>query len=79
MNRTIAVEDGLTPVKEFLQEKGYQVVSIRQGKNADAAIITGMDDNMMNMQDIVVDAPVVNAQGMTPQEVLHALESKWRH
>jgi imidazolonepropionase-like amidohydrolase len=79
MERTIAVEEGLTPVKEYLQEKGYQVVSIKKGQKADAAVVSGMDDNFMNMEDVVMGAPVINAQGMTPQDVLQALERKWMH
>lgn len=79
MERVIAVEEGLTPVKEFLQEKGYRVVDIKRGQRADAAVVSGMDDNFMNMENAVMDGPVVNAQGMTPQDVLRELERKWRH
>ena len=79
MERKIAVEEGLTPFKEFLQQKGYQVVSLRAGQHADAAVVSGMDSNFMNMEDVTMDAPVISAQGRTPAEVLRELENKWRH
>jgi adenine C2-methylase RlmN of 23S rRNA A2503 and tRNA A37 len=73
------VEDGLTPVKEYLQQRGYQVVSMREGQKADAVVVSGMDENLMNMENVVMDAPIVNAQGMTPEDILRELERKWQH
>ncbi|MCR3920944.1 MAG: YkuS family protein [Firmicutes bacterium] len=79
MERTIAVEAGLTPVRKFLQAKGYHVVNLEEGHAADAAVITGGDANMMGMQTIVQDGPVIDARGMRPEDVLRAIEGKWRH
>ncbi|NLZ38407.1 MAG: YkuS family protein [Firmicutes bacterium] len=79
MNKVIAVEDGLTPVKEFLREKGYQVVSLQAGEKADVAVISGGEENMMGIQNIVQDGPVIDARGMRPEEVWQAIESKWIH
>lgn len=79
MERTIAVEEGLTPVRKFLQEKGYHVVSLRSGENADAAVISGGDKDVMGIQTIVQDGPVIDARGMHPEDVLRAIEGKWRH
>ncbi|MBS4030418.1 MAG: YkuS family protein [Clostridiales bacterium] len=79
MERKIAVEDGLAPVKEFLRNKGYQVVGMQSGQQVDGAVVSGMDNNMMDIQNVVIDAPVVNARGKTPQDILQELESKWLH
>jgi hypothetical protein len=79
MEKTIAVEEGLKPVKELLQHRGYNVVDIRSGRSADAAVINGMDGNIMGIQQMVMDLPVVNARGRTPEEVLYELESKLQH
>lgn len=79
MERKIAVEDGLGPVKEYLRNKGYQVVSMQAGQQVDGAVVSGMDNNMMDIQNVVIDAPVVNARGRTPQDILQELESKWLH
>lgn len=72
----IAVEPGLTPIQEYLSEKGYQVDALdtsrlRQG-GADpyaAIVISGQDQNMMGMQDLIADCPVINAHGLTPEQV----------
>ncbi|MBS4023335.1 MAG: YkuS family protein [Dethiobacter sp.] len=79
MERTIAVEAGLTPVREILKRKGYQVVDLNSGVVVDAAVISGMDENVMDMQDMQIDAPVINASGITPEAVLREVENKMMH
>ena len=79
MERTIAVEEGLRPVKEILTRKGYHVVGLEAGVSVAAAVVSGMDINIMDMQTMQIDAPVINAAGMTPEEVLREIESKMLH
>ena len=79
MERRIAVEDGLSPIKEYLQQKGYKVVNMQAIEGADAAVISGGDKNFMNMQNVVIETPVISAQGLSPEDVLKQLESKWLH
>ncbi|MCW3488962.1 YkuS family protein [Dethiobacter alkaliphilus] len=79
MERRVAVEEGLSPIREYLQQKGYKVVDMKSVAQADAAVISGGDKNFMNMQDAMTDAPVISAQGLTPEDVLKQLESKWLH
>lgn len=71
MNKTIAVEDNLTPVKSFLAARGCRIVDVEEAKSrqVDAVVLSGSDRNLMGMQDIIVAAPVINASGKTPQEV----------
>jgi uncharacterized protein related to proFAR isomerase len=79
MERVIAVEDGLRPVKEILKRKGYHVVGLDAGVSVAAAVVSGMDINMMDMQTMQIDAPIINAAGMTPEEVLREVENKTLH
>lgn len=79
MVKTIAVEGGLSPVKEFLQRKGYHVVNITTEQPVDAAVVSGLDSNIMNIQNVVMEAPVINAQGRSPEDVVHELESRLLH
>jgi hypothetical protein len=79
MERTIAVEEGLRPVKEILTRKGYHVVGLDAGVAVAAAVVSGMDINMMDMQTTEIDAPIINAAGMTPEEVLREVENKMMH
>jgi galactitol-specific phosphotransferase system IIB component len=83
MNRTIAVEHNLTPIKEYLMEKGYQVETIdfssEYSKNIDkydALVVTGMNSDFLGVQDTVSKIPVINAKGLTEEEVFNQISSK---
>jgi hypothetical protein len=72
----IAVESGLTPISEYLSSRGYQVEPLnasrlRQGGSDPyaAIVISGQDQNLMDIQDRVQDCPVINSRGLTPEEV----------
>jgi hypothetical protein len=71
MNKIVAVEDNLAPVKDFLNARGCQVINIEAaGDNrVDAVVISGSDENLMDMQNIKINAPVINAAGREPQEI----------
>lgn len=78
MDRVIAVEGNLTPVKEFLAAQGCRVMDLSEAKfnRVDAVVISGMDENLTGMQDVVVDALVITARGRTPQEVWQEIQKK---
>jgi len=75
---TIAVESGLTPVRNELRRRGYRVVELTpQGlPTADVVVITGGDDNFMGTQHIDTRAPVIIAEGRTTEEIVRAIEDK---
>lgn len=70
----VAVEESLTGVKELLERKGYQVVSPQDGGEVVATVLTGLDNSVMNMQEVTTKGRVIDAAGMTPEEVLARLE-----
>lgn len=71
MPSIIAVEPQLSGIKEMLQRQGYQVVSSDNlEQNIMAVVVGGTDNNLMNIQDTVVRAPVIDATGKTPEEIL---------
>lgn len=72
----IAVEDGLSNIKDALVQSGYKVVSPGYGGKIDATIVTGMDDNFMGMQDIKDKYIVIDASGKTADQVIHELRSR---
>lgn len=78
MTKTIAVEDNLSPFKEFLEAKGCQVIDVGAAANqkVDAVVLSGADENLMNMQDVVVGAPVINAKGLSPEEVWEEISKR---
>ncbi len=72
----IAVESNLTPIKELLQEQGYQVDTLKPAemvesnpKEYDAMVISGLEKDLMGIEDKVQNCPVINAAGLTPEEV----------
>ncbi|GHH98368.1 YkuS family protein [Neobacillus kokaensis] len=75
----IGVEQSLTNVSQALREKGYEVVEIKQesdARNVDCCVVTGLDSNVMGMHDTVTKAPVIDANGMSADEVCREVESR---
>lgn len=84
MREKIAVEAKLTPVKEFLSEKGYTVDSLdfnqdssKKLQNYDAFIITGMNKNFMGITDTDTKAVVIDATGLSADQVYNELKSRF--
>lgn len=75
----IAVENSLTNVKQALQDNGHEVVSLSAGLDAcDCCVISGEDKNMMGIADRATKASVVNAEGMTADEVARRVDESLR-
>jgi hypothetical protein len=72
--KRVAVEEELTDLRLMLTQRGYEVVKPGDARQADALIITGMDRNVMGMQDINVESLVIDASGRTPEEIFEKLE-----
>jgi galactitol-specific phosphotransferase system IIB component len=83
MKQTIAIEPGLTSVKDFLSSKGYDVQSIsfsevpsNDAQRYDAFVVTGINRDFMGMSDTNSKAVVIEAKGMTPEQVYSELQSR---
>ncbi|KMY54150.1 hypothetical protein AC623_09565 [Bacillus sp. FJAT-27231] len=79
MKKRIAVEQSLTNVTQALREKGYDVVDLKTVedlKNCSACVITGIDSNIMGMQDTFTEAPVIEANGLSADEVCREIEER---
>lgn len=76
--KRVAVEQGLNPVKAYLEQKGCQVVDMTNGssnvRDAAAIVLTGGDENLMGMEDKLADVPVVSAEGLSPEQVYQRIE-----
>lgn len=74
----IAVEEGLGNVQKALKEAGYQVVGLDPGnlERARVVVITGVDNNMLQQQDINTTVPVINAAGQSAQEIVEAVRER---
>ena len=77
----IGVEQSLTNVQEALRERGYEVVPLRQesdAKGCDCCVITGQDSNVMGIQNTVTEGSVIEARGLTAEEVCKQVEERLR-
>ncbi|OCA90776.1 hypothetical protein A8F94_02560 [Bacillus sp. FJAT-27225] len=75
----VGVEQSLTNVQQALRERGYDVVELKQESDAaDCAccVITGLDSNVMGMQDTVTKASVIEANGLSADEVCSLVENR---
>ncbi len=80
---TIAVQDGLEPIKKLLQEKGHTVIPYQEmNRSAEIAVISGIDsayEEIETAQCMINDPAghemlLINATGLTPEQVLHHVE-----
>lgn len=74
----IAVDDNLSNVKKMLQERGYTVVSSKDAGGASAFVVDGMDNNLMDIQDITTEASVIDASGKSSYEILSLIREMER-
>jgi hypothetical protein len=75
----VGVEQSLTNIQQALREKGYDVVELKQetdAKNCDCCVVTGLDSNVMGMQDTFTKGSVIDANGMSADEVCREVENK---
>ena len=75
----IGVEPSLSNVKEALTRIGHEVVDLHSEEdaaNCDFSIISGQDQNMMGIANVVTSGSVINAQGSTTDEVCQMLNER---
>lgn len=75
----VAVENSLSSIKQVLQNNGYEVVNLEDGGAAQSndvqcCIISGLDKNVMGMADVTTQASIINADGMTDEQVLQQVQ-----
>ena len=82
--RKIGVEKGLSNVVDYLTNEGYSVEVLSESidnnipklKDLDAIVTAGYNTDMLGISDTETQAPVVNAKGLTPEEVKAQLEQR---
>ena len=77
----IAIEPALSNIKDYLSGMGYEVETIDVNKEVgslrgyDAVVVTGLSTNLLGMSNTRAKAPVINADGLTPEEVAGKIKS----
>ncbi|MFD1673547.1 YkuS family protein [Alicyclobacillus fodiniaquatilis] len=71
--KSVAVEQGLTPVKQYLEQQGCQVIDMATNNQPQegvcAIVITGADKNLMGIQTVLNNVPVISADGLSAEDV----------
>ncbi|WP_411677157.1 YkuS family protein [Caproicibacter sp.] len=83
MKGTIAIQKDLTPVRDYLAGKGYHVESINLDeqqsasklRNYDAIVLSGENSDFLGYEETRTKAVVINASGLTPEEVAGKIEA----
>lgn len=80
---TIAVQDGLDTIKSLLAEKGHTIVPyLEAGHSADITVLSGIDsayEEIETAQCMIRNTDggemlLINATGLTPEQVLSHVE-----
>lgn len=76
INNVVAVDQGLDNVEEVLKAEGYQLVSPKQGdlSHVVAVVLNGLDENLMGMEDITTASTVIDASGLSADQVLEQVK-----
>jgi len=80
--KNIAVQKGLTHVINYLKSAGYRVFEFDTSQknrsdffdDFDAVVFTGLNNNVMGIQNTRVNVPFIEASGKTPEEIKEAIE-----
>ena len=78
----IGVEQSLSDVSAALQQKGYDVVQLTNESDAqgcDCCVITGQDANVMGISNAVMAGSVIEASGLSADEICQQVDSKINH
>ncbi|WPC41128.1 YkuS family protein [Clostridium sp. JS66] len=82
--KKIGVEQGLSRIAEYLSSQGYSVETLSGNfenntskyENLDVIVTADYNTDMMGFSDTSTKVPVVNASGLTQEEVKSMIEQK---
>jgi hypothetical protein len=78
----IGVEGSLTNIQQALRDRGYNVVELNNEANVqscDCCVVSGLDTDVMGMQDALTKGSVIEASGLSAEEVVKRIENKMKH
>lgn len=82
--KKIGVEKGLSAIADYLTSQGYSVQilgedlksNISKCENLDAIVTADYNTDMMGFSDTYTKVPIINASGMTQEEVKKMIDQK---
>lgn len=77
MHKKIAVDAVLSNVREYLEQNGFEIVDPEENlNNASVVITSGMDKNYLGDENTSTKIPVIDASGLTEDQVLAEVERR---
>lgn len=82
--KKIGVEKGLSTIADYLNSEGYSVETLSEDlksnvskcNNLDAIVTADYNTDMMGFSDTSTKVPIINASGLTQEEVKNMIERK---
>lgn len=75
MGKKVALAEGMHGLRDFFTARGFTVVSADEADATSPLVVTGMTENFTGEQRRALKAPVVSAEGKTPDEILREVEN----
>lgn len=77
----IGVEHSLTDIYQALAEQGFQVSPLRSVEDAngvdfDYCVVTGLDTNVLGIQDTKAPANIIEAHGLTANDIVQEIKDR---
>ncbi len=77
MHGKIAVDAVLSNVREYLEQNGFEIVDPEEGiTNASVVVSSGIDKNYLGDENTSTKIPVIDASGLTEDQVLAEVERR---
>lgn len=81
--KKVAIERELSNIGDFLKNAGYTVQELdtemkynsSQLDKLDAVVLSGLSEDVIGVQDTLTSVPVINAEGMTKEQIKEQLDS----
>ncbi|MEQ8156540.1 MAG: YkuS family protein [Clostridiaceae bacterium] len=82
--KKIGVEKGLSTIAEYLSSEGYSVEilgedlksNVSKCDSLDVIVTADYNTDMMGFSDTSTKVPVINASGLTPEEVKNMIQQR---
>ncbi|MFZ5353006.1 MAG: YkuS family protein [Bacillota bacterium] len=82
--KKIAIERTLTDVRSLLEDNNFRVDILDSTNKAssgslnqyDAIVVTGADENLMGIQNVVTNTQIINAEGKTAEEIYQEINNR---
>jgi len=73
--KRVALAEGMRGLNDFFTARGFTVVPADEANAEVPLVVTGMTENFTGDQRRALKAPVISAEGKTPEEIVREVEN----